>query len=407
MYRRWTLILAGLCAASLCADLCADRKAEKEEVAKIDPELAAIKRSDSLPVESFEQASDAYLEGYIQALIDMSYYEYSVIVIVKDHHVILSNLPKNDLIAKSIISYVQDLPGVKSVEVQKTLTPDELENKKAYTEGPRVSGVWFPQATVLFLPLIADPREPMYSANWRFGDRVIGRKAVAVALGDDFPIFRWHDVFWWHGDLQIGVSAGVWAVFNFSHVPHRRRNTCELVNTDYKVGFPLTYAFDKWSHRLLPYHISGHLGDERMVHRPHYIHKRRNPSFEALEWITAYQFSSGFRVYAGPAVIVHSDPSFPLKTFYVKWGAEVRLFGQKLNYHRLFGTPFFAAHMENWQVRNWNINCTFKLGYEISKLQGVGRKMRVYLEYNQGYSYEGQFFLKRTKYGEVGLSWGF
>ena len=85
----------------------------------------------------------------------------------------------------------------------------------------------------------------------------------------------------------------------------------------------------------------------------------------------------------------------------------MRLFGQKLYYHRLYGTPFFAAHMENWQQHKWELDMTFKLGYELSKLQGVGRKMRLYVEYHEGYSYEGQFFNKRVQYGELGFSWGF
>lgn len=398
---RVVTVIANLCLLSLGA-------AEVEEpIAKVDPELSVIKRGDSLPVDTFEHATDPYLEGYIQSLIDTTYYEYNVIVVVKDHHVTLYNLPKNDLIAKSIVSYVQDLPGVTSVEVKDEMTKEEIQSRKGYTEAPRVSGVWFPQSTVLFLPLIADPREPVYSVNWRMGDKVVGRKAVAVSLGDDFPIFRWHDVFRWHGDLQIGISAGVWAVFNFSHVPHRRHNTCELFNTDYLVGIPLTYAFDKWSFRARVYHISGHMGDEVLCHRDHLRVKRRNPSFEAFDWISSYQFSSGLRVYAGPGVVFASDDSFKLKPLYVIWGMELRLFGQKLNYHRLFGTPFFAANMENWQQHGWDLDCTFKMGYEFSKLQGVGRKMRLYVQYHQGFSYEGQFFNKRTKYGEIGFSWGF
>jgi hypothetical protein len=391
------LLLTGLFALSLHAT---------QDVAKIDPELSTIKRGDNLPVENFEHATDPYLEGYIQALIDSSYYEYSIIVTVKDHKVYLSNLPDNELIAKSIISFVQDLPGVQSVDV-KELTEEEKASHKKYTEAPRVNGIWFPQSTVLFLPLVADPREPVYSVNYRFGDRVMGRNAIAVSMGDDFPIFRWRHVFCWKGDLQIGLQAGVWAVFNFSDVPHRKNNTCELMNADYLIGIPLTYAFDKWSFRFRIYHISGHLGDELIVNHPKYLHKRKNPSFEAVEFMSSYQLSSGLRLYAGPGVVFDSDDSFKLKPLYAKRGAEVRLLGRKLDYHRLYGTPFFAAHMENWQQRHWDLDQFYKLGYEISKLQGVGRKMRVYIGYHQGYSYEGQFFNKKTRYGDVGLSWGF
>jgi len=400
-------ILATLCALSLWGANSNAPEGDDEAIVKINPELSTIKRGDSLPVETFEHATDPYLEGYIQALIDANYYEYNVVVVVKDHKVTLYNLPKNDLIAKSIISYVQDLPGVTSVEAKQAMTEEETQVRKGYTEAPRVSGVWFPQTTVLFLPLIAAPREPMYSVNWRVGDRVVGKNAVAVALGDDFPIFRWHDVFWCHGDLQIGIQAGVWTTFNFSHVPDPKNNGCELMNTGYLVGIPLTFAVDKWSMRARVYHISGHLGDEVLCHRDKLRLDRRNPSFEAFDMISSYQFSSGLRLYGGPGVVFHSDRSFPLKRLYAIYGMEVRLFGQKLNYHRLFGTPFFAANMENWQQQHWNLNLSLMLGYEFSKLQGVGRKMRLYLRYYQGYSYEGQFFNIRVKYGEIGFAWGF
>ncbi len=379
---------------------------EGEIVAKINPELSTIKRSDSVPAVTFGHASDPYLEGYIQALIDAHYYEYHVVVSVKDHKVYLFDLPKNELVARSIVSFIQDLPGVNEVIVGGQISKEEAELRKQYVEAPRVNGVWFPQSTVLFAPLIADPREPMYAVNYRFGDRVMGRKAVAVSLGDDFPIFRWKDVLW-HGDLQIGVQAGVWAVFNFSHVPHLQGSGCELMNTDYLVGIPLTYAKGKSSFRLRVYHISGHLGDEYLVDHPWFLPDRKNPSYEALEWIQSYQFSSNLRVYGGPGWVMQSDETFKIKPLYVKWGTEVRLFGQKLYYHRLYGTPFFIAHLENWEQHHWDLDQFYMLGYEISKLQGVGRKMRLYLEYHRGYSYEGQFFNEKTQYGQLGLSWGF
>jgi hypothetical protein len=367
-----------------------------------------LSRGDSIPVESFEHATDPYLEGYIQALIDMHYYDYQVIVTVKDHKVYLSNLPKNDLTANSIISFVKDLPGVESVEVEKELPPEEKSVRRQYTERPQVNGIWFPQSTVLFPPLVADPRQPVNSVNLRYGDSVVGKRTVAVSLGDDFPIFRWREVMRWCGDLQIGIEAGIWAVFNFSH-PSDKDNgdVCELVNTDYFVGIPLTYAFDQWSFRFRLYHISGHLGDEFLVDHKKFLHKRKNPSIEAIDFFSSYQFSTGVRAYFGPGVVFHSDNSFSIKPLYIQYGIEVRLFGKKYHFHKLYGTPFFAANIENWQQHHWNFNAAFKLGYEWSKLQGVGRKMRVYVDYYTGFSYEGQFFNKRTSYGEFGISWGF
>ncbi|MCX6990076.1 MAG: DUF1207 domain-containing protein [Chlamydiae bacterium] len=402
-----------------CLSLYADIDAGEEGLAPIDASLSKfadhvsyvpnelLTRADSVPGDDIKSATDPYLEGYIQALVDMHFYEYRVIVTVKDHHVFLSNLPTNELIADSIISFVRDLPGVKSVEV-KNLTEEEKVAKTKYTEQPRVNGIWFPQSSVVFQPLVADPREPTYSAAYRYGDKVIGKQVAAVALGDDFPMFRWRDIFRWHGDMQIGIQGSVWTVFNYWHIPNKPHNeSCELVNADYFLGIPLTYGFDKWSFRMRLYHISSHLGDEFIVNHPEYLYKRKNPSYEAIDFITSYQFSGHLRAYGGPGIILHSDQSFPMDTFYVKYGAELRVLGKKLYYHRLYGTPFLALHFENWQVRDWNLDLFIKMGYELSKLQGIGRKMRLFIDYHHGYSYEGQFFLERTQYGEVGFSWGF
>jgi hypothetical protein len=379
---------------------------ELKPVSYIEPEV--LTRTDSIPAENLEDANDHYLEGYIQALIDIHYYEYRVTVVVRNHNVYLSNLPKNELVAQSIVEFVRDLPGVKSVEVNEGLTNEEVEERQKYVEQPRLNGIWFPQATVLFAPLVADPRQPTYSAALRIGDKVIGNIVAAVSLGDDFPIFRWRDIFRWHGDLQIGIDAGIFAVFNYWNVPHKNDGDwCELVNTDYYVGIPVTYAVDKWSFRLRVYHESSHLGDEFLVNHPYYIKHRKNPSMEAIDFFSSYQFTSHLRGYFGPGVVFHSDPTFRIKPLYVEYGMELRILGKKLYYHRLYGTPFFAVHMENWQQRHWNLDMTYKLGYEISKMQGIGRKMRVYVDYHHGYSYEGQFFNERTEYGEFGFSWGF
>ncbi len=375
-----------------------------------------MSRGEAVPPESIQRGhleeervdeADRYLEGYIQALVDMHFYEHQVVVSVKSGAVYLYNLPHNDMLSNSIISFVQDIPGVCSVKAMDGLTCEEIEKKKPYAGEPRVDGIWFPQSTILFAPLVASPREVTYSAAWRAGDHVVGKKAVAVSLGDDFPIFRWRNVFRWCGDLQIGIDACVWAVFNFQHVPHVDGTYCELFNSDYLLGFPLTYAVDRWSFRLRLYHISSHLGDEFLCNRPHFMHKRVNPSFEALDFFTSYQFSKNLRGYFGPGVILHSDRSFPMKTFYVEYGAELRVLGKKIDYHRLYGTPFLAIDIQNWQVRDWDFDITVKAGYEISKLAGIGRKMRVYAAYHHGFSEEGQFFLERTQYGEFGFSWGF
>ncbi len=369
-----------------------------------DNDITFLSRTDNIPEESIKGVPDPYFEGYLQALVDMHFYEYKVVVLAKDHEVWLANLPKNKMIAKSIISFIKDVPGVKEVHIIDGVPPKEMEKREKYVSRPKVKGIWFPQSTELFLPIIANPRQVIYAIGYRGGDRVMGKKAVNVSLGDSFPIFRWIDVLPWHGDMQIGIEAGIWSVFNLDPHPKIDPGT-ELVNTDFYVGIPISYAVNKWAFRFRIYHISSHLGDEYMVNHPNVV--RLNPSYEAIDFFSSWQATDYLRLYIGPGVILHSDDSYPMKHLYVEYGAEARFLGLKMYYHRLYGTFFAGVHLQNWQVLKWDIDGTYVLGYEWSKMQGVGRKIRVYAEYHHGFSLEGQFFKKRTQYGALNFAYGF
>jgi hypothetical protein len=362
-----------------------------------------LTRADSIPQQHLSEEDDAYLEGYIQALVNSYYYEFNILVYVENRDVYLYNLPRNALIKNSIISFVQDLPEVTSVTEVDKFPGKKLEKLEKREVRPQIKGVWFPQQTVLYAPMIANPRATLYSAAYHIGDNIMGTKSIAVSFGDNFPIFRWRNVFYWQGDLQIDVQAGVWSVFKMG--VHYDGEISELVNTDFLVGFPLSYAFDKWAFNLRVYHVSSHLGDEYMAHHPDI--KRLNPSMEAIDLFGSYQVSMNLRLYGGFGCVFHSDKTYPIKPpLYVEYGGEVRVWGRKFFYHHLYGTPFLAVYLRNWQVNDWRLDGTYMIGYEISKLQGVGRKMRVYINYHNGYS-EGQFFKDHTSYTGFGFSWGF
>lgn len=359
-----------------------------------------LTRSLCVSDEQLENMSDAYLEGYIQALIDVHYYEFKIIVYVADGYVYLANLPRNKLLFQSIVAFVRGLPGVQCVKVTTRFSDKILDQKEEYESRPCIKGTWFPQQTVSFQPILGDPWEPMYSAAFRLGNKRIGSKVIAVSYGDTFPIFRWYNVGKRQGALQIDVQAGAWSVFKMNP----KHDFSELKNTDYLIGIPLSYAIGRWSFRLRAYHISCHLGDEFMVNHCNY--KRKNPSMEAIDFYSSCQMTSGIRLYFGPGVIVHSDPSFPMDPLYFQYGGEFRFFGNNFYYHGLYGTCLFVVNFRHWQTNHWQFDFTTQIGYEWSKLQGVGRKMRIFLEYHNGYS-EGQFFKDRTQYGAIRLSWGF
>lgn len=376
--------------------------------AKEDPNnvSAVLTRTDSIPKESVSDASDPYFEGYIQALVDMHYHEFKVVVIVRGHEVWLANLPKNDLTKKSIVAFVRDVPGVKKVHVLNGVPPKDEKIREKYVDRPQIKGIWFPQTTELYMPMIADPRQVTYSIGYRQGDKIrqIGKSAIPISLGDDFPIYRWLNV-WGHGDIQIGIEAGLWSVFNIDPPPPRIQSGTELANTDFYVGIPLSYAVNAWSFRFRIYHISSHLGDELLVNNPGFV--RVNPSMEVVDLFASYQAFGALRIYGGAGAIFHSDPSFRLKPMIFEYGGEFRFCGSKFIKQRLYGTFFLAAHFRTYQFLKYDFDGTFVGGYEWSKLQGIGRKFRLFIEYHKGFSLEGQFMKQRTSYWSYLLSYGF
>ncbi|MCH9811987.1 DUF1207 domain-containing protein [bacterium] len=361
-----------------------------------------LTKKDHLPEDALAEESSCYLEGYIQALIDANYYENYVIVSVDEDHVVyLFNLPSDERIKNSIISFVEDLPGIKKVVVKK-IDKNKAKKITADRHNFHLFGVWFPETTVLFEPLIANPRDPVYSIAYRWGDQVIANNQIAISLGDIFPIYRFFDVF--GGDLQIDIGACMWADFNMSPAVQTNNEWAELVTTDYILSIPISYSIGIHSFRLRAYHISSHLGDEFMVNNPDVL--RVNPSFEAIDFFWSIQYKDAMRIYFGPGVIVNDDISYPMGNFYVEYGLEFRPFTHKYKHPRLYGNPFFALDCQNWDINNYNPSLTVQIGYEWSKLERAGRNVRIFFEYHNGFS-EGQFFTLNTDYWAIRGAWGF
>jgi hypothetical protein len=260
-------------------------------------------------------------------------------------------------------------------------------------------GVFMPECPVLFKPLLADPRQLWYSAGWRFNDEVFVQNIIDVSFADTFPIYRWWNVFACGDALQIELEGALWAVFDPLHY------SSPLVNADYYMGVPITYAIGAWSLRLRMFHISSHIGDEFLLNHPGF--NRLNPSAEYIDLFVSYQFNHELRIYAGYGYIVQRDTSFPFKRNYLEWGLETYFRrGQfYLPQHCLSGEPYFAMHFRARQDNDFREDATYVLGYEFSKHSGLCRKWRVFMQYHQGFSCEGQFSRQRTDYFSLRTSY--
>lgn len=262
-------------------------------------------------------------------------------------------------------------------------------------------GVWMPEDPPLFRPFVADPHAVTFSAGWRLNDQVLVKNVIDVSYGQNFPAYRWVDVWPWGGQLQVELEGAVWAVFDPLH------DSSPLMNADYYVAIPITYAIGSWAFRLRGYHISSHVGDEFLLNHPEF--DRRNPSAEYLDFYASYYPTDDIRIYGGIGAVVAQDKSYPFGRFYAEAGLEFHL--TQLGYinenQQLFGRPFFGMDFRYQTIQDKHINQTYVLGYEWGKLCGLQRLFRIFIEYHDGYSYEGQFSRYPTNYFSIRTSYGF
>lgn len=354
-------------------------------------------------------ASDDTLEGYIQGLIASNYNEECVGVAVHEGCVYLWNLPHNCLVRESIISYVRDMTCVCGVTVCKE-PPPGLPGRHPCCDCGRCKGIWFPQRYLLFQTLVGQPRQVVFGAGWRFHDDTFNHSVASTSFGDVFPIYRWRNVWPWCGDLEITIEASVWSVFEWLKENRTvQGDAVALVNSDYYVAIPLSYAVNQWAFRFRLYHISSHLGDEFIILQqqlnPNFC--RLNPSFEAVDFYASYYCGSFLRLYIGAGYRFDSNESYFLKPGYMEWGLELRAYGRKCLRDRLILQPYFAIDFLSSQHHDWDLDQNYVLGIECSKLARVGRKVRLYGLYHKGRALEGQFDFLHTDYLSINLSYGY
>lgn len=377
-------------------------------------------RADMVPQSHVSGVDDEYFTGYVQALVDMHFYEFQVRVLTVGGQVYVFHLPKNDLITESILHFIYDIPCVQCVtpvcescdafvtDLCRTdaVIGENLAQSSAYPSvciapcrEDTVGGVWFPMNSVLFQPLVADPRQVTNAGSVRFNDSVIGQHVGGVIFGNDFIFFRWLDVLRWHGDADIGIETGVFSVFDLDHPK------AGMVNSDFYVSLLLTYAVNKWSYRFRLWHLSSHLGDEFLLSNPGF--ERKNLSDNGIDLFASWQPTPALRLYLGLGDIIWRDKEFYTHPFYVEFGSEIRLFGCRDRFNRLYVQPFFAMHFCSWEENDFDIDQTYALGVEWSKLRYIGQKFRIFAEYHNGFCYEGQFSKLHSNYFALKTEFGF
>lgn len=240
----------------------------------------------------------------------------------------------------------------------------------------------------VFCPLFADPKAVRSFATYlrgKFPTDTASRHVGAVGVGDGVALFRIGGPLTGEG-LQLGLEAAVFSQFDLD------APSDDILNADYVVGLPLTFRIGSFSARARVYHQSSHLGDELLLRADPPI-QRQNLSFESLELIASEELGP-LRLYAGGEYLFRRSPS-TLDELLAHAGVEVRLGPPR-------GARLVAAvDVKSSEQQDWEPAVSARAGVEIAWWRHEDHPPRltsVVLEFYDGPSPYGQFFLESTRY---------
>ena len=248
-----------------------------------------------------------------------------------------------------------------------------------------------PTVGAAFRPLLADPKEPQFFAAylWERSPRLAPRLG-SVGFGQTIGVVN-------AGTWQVAIAAAVFSQFNLA------RPTADLMNTDYRVGLPVTYRHAGLTTRVQLYHQSSHLGDEYMVHANA---QRVDLTFEAAELLLSQQIAA-WRVYGGGEYVFTHSPA-DLKPGVLHGGVEYREPGVLVHLGRLAtGRVVAALDAKSFQDRGWDVGWSAITGLELddplAHAAGGGWRWSLLLRAYTGPAPYGEFFRDRVASLGVGL----
>ncbi|PTN11105.1 uncharacterized protein DUF1207 [Nitrosomonas aestuarii] len=244
----------------------------------------------------------------------------------------------------------------------------------------------------LFKPLLADPRWAHFSAAYRnyVGNNLDGNHNGSVSFGETIPFYRANlgqtTIQW-----ETGLQAAVFSDFNLG------AESSDLINSDFIASAYASMRAGKFSAFSRIYHQSSHLGDEFLLRTQTEL-KRINLSYEGIDLRLSYELPHGFRVYGGGGGIFHKEPS-TLKPWSVQYGVELR---SPWRFDFAAARPIMAVDLKNYEQTNWSADVSARAGIQFENFQTFGRKLQFMLEYFNGNSPTGQFYIDKVEYLGIG-----
>lgn len=326
-----------------------------------------------LPLTAAAQ-DDSFIRGYAAAVLQRDF-EIAPEAVSVQNGVVTIRADLSDSDRERLTTALGEIDGVERVD----LLPAETTPSR-WTFLPRRE---------LFQSLIADPRWPHFSAAYQYYiDNRRLSSVAAVSFGEQFPLLQYD--LGEHGALQLGLQASVFAIFDLDS------DSFDLINADYFVALPLSYATGNFSVMGRILHQSSHLGDELLLSEDI---ERVNLSYEAFDVLLSYETEIGLRSYGGASYIFDADPAD-----LGRWGLQGGLEYVGPAFDMGIGIParpVAAVDLQLHEEGGWQPNVAPVAGVQLGNWRGGQRNLRILVQYFNGDSVNGQFLDQHIQY--IGL----
>ena len=166
---------------------------------------------------------------------------------------------------------------------------------------------WFPDVEP-FRPLIAAPREVQVRASFVLADRpdlgYDGRNIEAeVAVGHSLGLLRLDDGSSPDRAITLGIEMGIFSRF-FMEAAEK-----DLINSDFRIGLPVSIRLGPWESRFMIRHFSAHLGDDYLVRffEDEVLGGFGQTSKDGFEGLLARRLGESGRLYVGGEFNFHTN----------------------------------------------------------------------------------------------------
>lgn len=353
--------------------------------------------------------NDSYIAGYATGILKRDFELDPASLDVRDGVITLPVHHLTPVERAQVQQILSEIPGVIGVTLQENDEQPDIavssasEPEKtdpvattsiAHTE---VLPTGFLPTGHLFKPLLADLRWAHFSASYRnyVGANIEGNgnNNGAVSFGETIPFYRANlgqTTLQW----EAGLQAAVFSDFDLD------ASSSDLINSDFIASVYSSIRAGQFSAFARIYHQSSHLGDEFLLSTRL---ERINLSFEGADLRLSYELPYGIRAYGGGGGIFHKEPS-ALKTWSIQYGLEFRS-PWRIDFAAM--RPILAVDVKNFEQNDWNADVSARAGIQFDNNQVFGRKLQFLIEYFNGNSPTGQFYIEKVEYLGIGAHYHF